>query len=134
MPVDLENKAFCPIPFDEVSQHLQGIAINRKGSHPAMLLFSSACFIHFVAADRTESVFFAQPCSAHRAVQIDASFKVQDGYSTSLKVDIFDTDSQGFRNPAAKPRQKPYEESISQASSLFFQLLQLIQAKIGFHS
>lgn len=35
---------------------------------------------------------------------------------------------------AAKPRQKPYEESVSHVFSLFFQLLQFIQIKIGFHS
>ena len=35
---------------------------------------------------------------------------------------------------AAKPRQKPYKESVSHASILFCQLLQLIQVKIGFHS
>jgi hypothetical protein len=57
-----------------------------------------------------------------------------DGNGASLKVDILYTQSQGFRNSTAKPRQKPYEESVSQASSLFFQLLQLIQVKIGFHS
>jgi len=108
MSVNAKDKALCLVPSNEVSQHLQDIAINRESPYPAVFFFLSYCLFDVMSADWAESMSFAQPRPAPWTVRADASFEVQDGYGAGIEVNILYSQCQGFRNTAAQPRQEPY--------------------------
>jgi len=78
-------------------------------------------------------VYFAQPCPAFGAGQLDTALEVLDSNVAAVKVYVLYTKGKCLRDAAAQMEKEPYEQPIPKAGGCIFHQFYVFRLKIRLH-